>query len=223
MAGTFLLFFASTVQSGNFRHVCESRSIEHLAEWLKSRWESGGNTPILRFSYFGHLFQFLGSILVLKCLSRTGNCDSISEIDLILMFWYKCVEHGMDFLEWIAWNRMLGMECLEQNVQNGMPNGMPNTQHGYSVYGGGCNGMPIIQYHVPFVWICSLLLLGLGCVIDQLPCYCQDGNSTVDSIKPSDAQRESWVMGAGEKGETPRGICHKCDTREALRSESIMC
>ena len=74
---------APTVQSGIFRHVRGSRTNEYLAEWLKSRRESGGNMPILRFWYFGHLFQFLGLILVLRCSCRTGNCDSINEIDLI--------------------------------------------------------------------------------------------------------------------------------------------
>ena len=112
---------STTVQSRNSHHVCGSRSIEHLAEWLKSRQESGGNTLILRYLYFGRLFQFLGSILVLKCSSRTGNRDSISEIDLILMFWCECVEHRTDFPEQIARNRMLGTECPEWNVRNGMP------------------------------------------------------------------------------------------------------
>jgi len=36
-----------------------------------------------------------------------------------------------------------------------------------------------------------------GC---QWVCYRQDSNSTVDSMKPSDAQRESHVIRAGEKG-----------------------
>ena len=39
---------------------------EQLAEQQKSRRESGRNTPILRFSRFGRLFQFLNVISVDK-------------------------------------------------------------------------------------------------------------------------------------------------------------
>ena len=56
----------TTVQCMIYQHVHQRLTSEPLAERLKSRRESGVNTPILKFLFFGRLFQFLGTILVHK-------------------------------------------------------------------------------------------------------------------------------------------------------------
>ena len=52
---------------------------------------------------------------------------------------------GTECPELIAWNGTLRTEFPERNARNGMPNVTVR-----SVYGGR-NGMPVIQYRVPFV------------------------------------------------------------------------
>ena len=48
----------TTVQVTNIQLVHWCLTSEPLAEWLKSKRESGPNMPILQFSCFGRLFQF---------------------------------------------------------------------------------------------------------------------------------------------------------------------
>ena len=70
----------TTVQISFPHHVCRGLSNAFQAKPLKSKQESGVNMLILRFSDFGHLFQFLGPIFVLRHPSRTRNRDSINDL-----------------------------------------------------------------------------------------------------------------------------------------------
>ena len=57
---------STTVPGGVCHPVHRRLTSEPLAERPKSRRESGQNMPILRFSCFGRLFQFLNAISVDK-------------------------------------------------------------------------------------------------------------------------------------------------------------
>ena len=71
--------------------MCRRLSNEFWAKPLKSKRERGVNTSILSFSCFQRLFQFLGSILVLRHPCRIGNRDSIyekwSNLDIPINTW----------------------------------------------------------------------------------------------------------------------------------------
>jgi|SRR6266852_7431893 len=94
--------FGITVQGGNPHPVHRCLTSEPLAGRPKSRRESGPNMPILQFLVFGHLFQFLDTILVDKCPSSKGksrlNIQKLASLAIPISSWIPgmyCVSECM--------------------------------------------------------------------------------------------------------------------------------
>jgi len=74
------------------------------------------------FCWYRHLFQFLGPILVLSCLCKTKNWDSIyenqSKLDMLIITLELDTQHSKDYT--VHTGKIVHNLCNGMVVQGGM-------------------------------------------------------------------------------------------------------